>query len=393
MEIKVVASTKENYQATKDEFDSIAGHGAGVCYLAGTAEQLFAEPPEKTARRVALIKDSGHHSPFDHSFITLELVDIPKIIAMALNNERDYTTNEKSARYTKMFLSDVAGDEQEYYNKWLDIFQKEIKEQCQKKSPLWFTDKRVLKLAQENARYLTSVFTPTTMLYTISYRQFNVLYSLFQKEIKRLENTKDPFFARFRDELQILTEKWSTLPYVEKALLKNNKNRSLSLFRKESVKKYFGDVYSLAYKGSFAQYAQAHRHRTLTNNITMLKKPEFYVPPILKKKPELVEEWKKDCLALSTNYPQGMLVMISERGNFEDYLLKVNERNCAQAQLEIDNQTTAITNEMYKAYKKQGDKEKVEILEPHLKGSRCTAGYKCESPCGFRDGITGERIV
>ena len=57
------------------------------------------EPIEKTRKREGMIKASGHHSPFDHVNIMLELDQIPKIIAMYLNNEKMYTTSEKSARY------------------------------------------------------------------------------------------------------------------------------------------------------------------------------------------------------------------------------------------------------------------------------------------------------
>ena len=395
MEIKIINGTKEGYTPTKGEMDSIAGHSAGVCYLADTMETLLGESKEKTERRTMLIKGSGHHSPFDHSYITLQIKDVPKIVAMVLNNEAMYTTSEKSARYTKMVLTEK---EQALYDKWCKVFENEMKERLKQTSPNWFTDKKILKLAQENARYLTSVFTPTTMVYTISYRQFNVLYSLISKEIPYLRGSVDKFSDRLADELDKFAQTMKEIKdangrsLLDEALLKNPKGRKLSLFKDRPVEKVFGDVYSTAYKGSFAQYAQEQRHRTLTHNITMLEKPEFYVPPILKAKPELVNEWIKDCFALADNFPQAMLVMISERGTFENFIQKVNERSCAQAQLEINQQTTATTNEMYNALKGK-DAEKEEILEKYLNGSRCTAGYKCSNPCGFKDGITGERIV
>ena len=231
MDIKIVASTKENYQGTKAEFDSIAGHGAGVCYLADTMETLMNEPEEKTARRVGLIKSSGHHSPFDHSFITLQIRDVPKIVAMALNNERFYTTNEKSARYTKMVLTP---EEQAYYDKWLDIFQIEMRERCQPEDPEWYNDKRILKLAQENARYLTSVFTPTTMLYTVSYRQFNITYMLVSDEAVRLSGKSDAFSQRLSKEFGNFAEMMADLKdpngvsYLDEGLLQNPKHRRLS---------------------------------------------------------------------------------------------------------------------------------------------------------------------
>ena len=48
---------------------------------------------------------------------------------------------------------------------------------------------------------------------------------------------------------------------------------------------------------------------------------------------------------------------------------------------------------LLKIGKEQNDTEKAETLKPHLRGSRCLAGYKCSSPCAFKDGITGERIA
>ena len=47
-----------------------------------------------------------------------------KILAMIINNEKDYSTSEKSARYTKMKLS---LKEQEIYDKWMSIFYNRIK--------------------------------------------------------------------------------------------------------------------------------------------------------------------------------------------------------------------------------------------------------------------------
>ena len=95
----------QTYTATtKEEFETFSGHAAGVCYMKGTFEKLVNEKPEKTASRVAMVKNGGHHSVFDHDFINLELEDIPKALAMVINNEHFYNTSEKSARYTKMAL-------------------------------------------------------------------------------------------------------------------------------------------------------------------------------------------------------------------------------------------------------------------------------------------------
>ena len=168
MKITVIASTKPNYVATKEELENFSGHAAGVCYMPDTFETLMNEPKEKTDRRIIQTKSGGHHSVYDHENISFQLEGVPKLLAMLLNNEKMYTTSEKSARYTKMELSEK---EQTLFNKWLEVFKNKIKDLYQAKYPNFFTDKRIEKLALENARYLNSIFTPTFLVYTCSYRQ------------------------------------------------------------------------------------------------------------------------------------------------------------------------------------------------------------------------------
>jgi thymidylate synthase ThyX len=126
MKISVIASTKENYTATKEEFDRLSGHSAGVCYMPNNFDTLFNEPEEKTMKRCNNTKLSQHHSVFGHPYISLSLEDIPKGLAMVLNNEGIYNTSEKSARYTKMSLNP---EEQKLYDKWLDIYKNLIREE------------------------------------------------------------------------------------------------------------------------------------------------------------------------------------------------------------------------------------------------------------------------
>lgn len=303
-----------------------------------------------------------------------------------------YTTSEKSARYKKMALPK---EEQEMYDKWLEIFKSQIRNTYQEKYPNFFTETKIEKLAQENARYLTSVFTPTSMIYSASYRQFNNLIAFMNKEIENLENYHDVFSKRLKKEMTNMLTKFLALPYYDNQLADNRKNRQFSLLKHNAtpIVKYFGDVYCLAYEGSFAQLAQAQRHRTIQYKMELPKKPKFYVPPILKSEPNLVDEWIQDCNKLAKHYPQGMLVNITEMGNLDNFILKLKERNCTQAQLEIDNQTTATKNEMYKTLV-ESKHPRAEDLKPYMNGSRCSfPDYKCEQPCGFKDGITGERII
>ena len=422
MEIKVFAGTKLGYIPTKEELDKIGGLTAGVCYLPDTIDTLFMESEEKTKKREAMIKQSGHKSPFDHATINLEINNIPKIVAMILNNEQMYTTSEKSARYKRMELTD---GEKQIYEKWLQEFEKVIKlyRDKEKGSEVWLTDTKIKKLAQENARYLTSVFTPTSMVYSMSYRQLNIIYRKIEKEIDYLEGKGDTFSKRLRSELIDFNKQIFKLGYIDDKLSQDDKNYVLKLFNRKSpvFKEQFGPCYTLVYNASFAQIAQAQRHRTIDYAIAMgdnsliqenLKRIElgkedfgllypymldmgydlFYVPPILKKY-GLEMQWYKDCLKLAGDIPQGMMVPVIERGTYENFITKLKERNCSCAQLEIDNQTTMSKKKMYDNLK-VSNPELAEELEPYMKGSRCTfPDYECPSPCGFKKGVTGERII
>ena len=392
MEVKVFAGTKLGYVPKKEELDKIGGLTAGICYLPDTIETLFDEDEEKTKRREQNVKMSGHKSPFDHSFISLELVDVPKILAMVLNDEQMYTTSEKSARYKRMALPE---EENVVYEKWLDIFEGLIKLE-QSKAPSWFTDVKIKKLAQENARYLTSVFTPTSMAYTVSYRQLNIIYRKIAKEIDLFEDAEDTFSVKLRPVLIEFNKQLENLGYIDEKLSLDDKNFALKLFNRSDRKvvEQFGECYTLQYNGSFAQLAQAHRHRTIDYSIKMeeFSANSFFVPPILKGT-EFEAMWLADCENLKENFPQGMLVPIVEGRTFENFILKTKERKCSCAQLEIDKQTTDSGNKMFR-HLLSSNLPLAEELEPYLRGSRCTvSGYKCPTPCGYKDGITGERII
>ena len=175
MKISILAQTDfiQKSPTLKEEFDNLSGKAAGICYLPADLNTLLNEPDEKTKARINQTKNSKHLSVYDHASVSLYLEDIPKALAMVLNNEKMYNTSEKSARYTKMVLKE---EEKELYNKWLNKFKELITAKYQGKYPKFFTNSKIEKLAQENARYLISVFTPTSMLYTVQYGQLNRVY-------------------------------------------------------------------------------------------------------------------------------------------------------------------------------------------------------------------------
>ena len=371
MEIKVIASTKVGYVMPKDEAVDFSGKSAGICYLPDTVETLFAEAPEKTQRRADGNIKSGHHSVFGHPTYNLSLEGIPKILAMILNNEKIYNTSEKSARYTHM---EPSPQEKELYEKWIEIFKEQILIQYPK-----FEDKRALKLAQENARYLISVFTPATVMeYTVNFGQLNYIINWAKDYIKNAE--ENTFSIKLKETFK---EFLAAMPDLEiEGLDSRNKNRNFSLFAKRKNRnEEFGENYSVTYLASFAQLAQAQRHRTLSYEITLLDEPKYYVPPIIAGT-NLEKEWLKDISSLKEFFPQGMLVQVNERGTIENFVLKCMERLCGFSQLEIMQETKNIMNKYLEATKDKP--ELYQYLLPYSRGARCTfPGWKCDSPCVF----------
>ena len=190
MKIQVIASTKVGYSLPKEDAINFSGKSAGICYLPDTLETLFSESLEKTLKRANGNIASGHHSVFGHPTYNLTLEGIPKILAMILNNEQMYNTSEKSARYTHM---EPSPEEKELYEKWIEIYYNRIKEVYPN-----FPDKRIYKLAQENARYLISVFTPATVMeYTVNFCQLNYIINWAREYIESYKN--DEFSLKFKE--------------------------------------------------------------------------------------------------------------------------------------------------------------------------------------------------
>lgn len=371
MKIKVIASTKVGNVLTKEEALDFSGKSAGICYLPDTLETLFSEPAEKTERRVNGNLKSGHHSVFGHATYNLSLEGIPKIIAMILNNEKIYNTSEKSARYTKMEPSE---EEKALYEKWIELYKEVISKEYST-----FDEKKVQKLAQENARYLISVFTPATIMeYTVSFQQLNFIISWFEDYIEKEPDTS--FSKKLKQAMKEFLDELPDLKVEE--LNPRIKGKPLSLFASRERKEEFGENYCTTYLASFAQLAQAQRHRTLYYELSLLEKPQFYVPPIIKGT-ELEKEWLKDISSLEEFYPQGMLVKVNERGTWENFVLKCTERLCGAAQLEIMEQTKLILDKYIEKTKSDNAEIHNELLK-YSKGARCTfPGWKCTAPCIF----------
>lgn len=391
----------EKGEFKKDEAMKLSGLYAGMCYDKEGLDHLMQEPEFKTINRVNNNKVNAHHSVFDHVNVNLWLQNIPKILAMVLNNEHQYNTSEKSARYTPVIVEDdsiITGEEERLYNKWMEIFKIRINEQYGETFERMYGEKgknsKIVKLAQENARYLVTVFMPTQMIYSVPVAQINRIAAWCKKYIKTAD-MNDYFESNLALSMQELVDEFERLNLLDPGLMKNEKDRSFSLFGSDldKVEEHFGDAYSTTYKGTFAQYAQAHRHRTLNYQLEILDDKEYFIPPIIEDDPMLVDEWLRDMKVVRDVYPQGEMVLISEMGTYDNFILKCQERLCAAAQLEIMRQTRETLLKYEEALKANGH-YKAEDIKKYTRGARCTfPNFSCPSNCGFKEGINLSRKI
>ena len=380
MNIEILASTKQGYQPDLREQEIFSGKMAGICYMKGDFEKINSEKIEDTDKRIARTLTGGHHSVYDHSKITFYFENTPKLFAMLLNNEKMYTTSEKSARYTEMKLE---GLEEELFNKWKEKLIPIITEKYGHLK--YFSAFRIDKLANENARYFTSVMTPTCFAHTISLRQLNYYVAWMQG----FRNETNPLYQMLIPTADEFCSKIEAMGLLDPQLMNDGKGRSFSLIGKRVREEQFGENYSVNYHGSFAMLAQAQRHRTLDYEITPTdERPKFFVPQFLV--PELADEWLEDMHRVAEIVPQGQLLYINERGTYENLILKAKERLCTSAQLEVMQNTNDTikkiivnTNNIYVRH----DLKKIVNI------ARCGSGFKCEQPCMFKQGIDLTRDI
>lgn len=401
-EVKVVARTYEvadgeTPEKLNTDLTLLSGKAAGVCYMPDDYFEDGVQNVEKALTRAAGNSKSGHHSVYDHGHITF-VIKTNKMMCMILNSLGVYATSEKSARYTKMQPETEL--ELQLYEKWRSKIQTLIlskypdtdddilsKRLCKKMgiedskavingSCYHIKDAEYLeaelnelkksetlpsfKLAQENARYMISVFTPTTIEYTISFRQAFLTIDYMYKLAANLDNASDTFskkllpyinefvreFEKVIGEIKLHDNKNQNFRFLEAQhigeLIKDNKpGMTFVPFtdleqRLQPKKENISDSYTLVYEGSLAMLAQAQRHRTLRYTMCLQEPGErgYYIPEIVKYA-GLSEEWLKDIESVSYCIPQGTMVRITEQGLFEDFALKCKERLCGRAQLEV----------------------------------------------------------
>ena len=365
-----------------EDLKRFAGAEAGICYMSKPYFDSYVSDELKALNRFSTVASTGHHSVAGHSQVAVLFEGIPKIIAMYLNNLGCYETSEKSGRYTVMTgNSDL---EMEIYHKWC----RKLNDRIKGYYGTFIDEKTVDKLAKENARYHLSIFTPTTMGYTTSIRQWNYIIDWCEKFIET-ETPYNYFFTELKKYIMELGKCIKDVLYVEE--LRDIKGRfglDMIEFNKMSLeekKENFvkGKLYTYHYKGTFAQYAQAHRHRSLFYKIIFDgKSKEFYVPPIIRGT-ELENEWLEDMESLSYIIPTGTLIDIEEFGEVKKFFLKSMERNCGRAQLEIMQQNLDTADFIYRNKDKLSNSVREDIEKYYIKGKVKMKGQmlRCKEPC------------
>jgi len=387
IEIRILPHTflLEDGTFNKEEALLHSGRIGGICYSLDGYEKLKDEPIKTTQKRVKMTLELGHHSVYDHIYINFDIRKIPKILAMILNNEKQYNTSERSFRYTPILQADGVSDyEKELYQKWFEILKEKITE---RHGDVWKKNK-IEKVAQEKARSFLTVFLPTAFIYSTTIRQINYLVAMMKKYIEE-ESNKNNFTKRLGTSMQEFIDEITKLNVLDDALLLNEKQRKLAFFNEniEERQEYFGDVYSTSYKISYDCFADSQRHRTISYEMKRPMKTEYYIPPLIEKDKKLAEEWIKDIQTVADLFPIGELVLVNERGTYENFILKTKDRLCSAVQLDVMKQTKATLTKYTQGLEKNNHPLKDDIKN-YTKGARCTfPDYKCAAHCHFKEGI------
>lgn len=372
MNISILAVTSENFQDNyMQELLTFSGKNAGICYMKDQYFGTSVSDPEKATKRFDRIIPTGHHSIADHPHITLLFENIPKMTAMVLNSLGFYTTSEKSGRYTDMAAE---GKNKELYDKWYEKFYTLINQvypDMDKQADGTEDDSLRKKLAKENARYMLSVFTPsTTMSYTTSIRQLSYIVDKCMMYLQSAQDVSDENSFNYKlkvcisDLLKALTDIGCCPDMIH-----DNKGRQFNFLANQvgyqiySAQESFSEAYLIKYKCSFADLAQEQRHRTIdyfmccddnTIALNVDKPTEFYLPEIIEYYyPDYITEWYNDLASIRDTYPIAMRVDVVETGLISNFMMKCDERLCGRVQLEtmrnISNNLLRFERNLYKS--------------------------------------------
>ena len=420
----------DQYEALKD-----VGVRAALCFKETVNNEAISPSNIRSSESDAILINRGlstiysdHTTPSEHQNITLELTGIPKILCMILNNEKQYTADERSLRYTEVEPNEYITEREKFlYDKWLVKLENTIWNEYkdfyvhQSKDNETRARKAVHKIAQENARYMISVFMPTSISYTVPWIQINKIMVYMKriidnpmneleemliphlKEFIRLCNEKNVCITKnsiyevankneaVRDKLYKVHPEIKGYKNNDEFIYKNNKNIDLSLF---AYRNKFSAInsdneygYTISYNNfeSWACLAQEHRHRTLDCEMQIPDKFYSYIPPIFRCNYEYVNEWILNINSVKDIFPQGQMVKVNRISSLKNIIKFVSqERSCTRAQLEIERTyKDHIIPTVYRELENKHEKELVKTLKPYVNKLRCQyPDYHCPTPCG-----------
>ncbi len=397
--VKPFLQPNEVRPLTRDDVTSYCGKALGMCYEQDNFDQIMNEPAEVSTKRAMGCIKSGHHSGFEHAKYTFVIEGLPKMLAMVLNNQRKYATSEKSGRYTVLDVKDEV--EIALRKKWQDRFYEILHAKYYDDFYKFYTrptrtsektkelaETAIKKKAQENSRLITSVFAPTKMLYSVDIRQLSYLRFEMKKFFEEAPGT--PYYETLKEWMQEFIDETETYGMEEVGLNPAAKGVRLPLFAEPSEEEY-GVNYSMTDMVTFATYAQNQRHRTVKCTMQIPETPIYFVPEFIKDNPEYVEEWLADMKSRTTDsdFPQGMMVIMNEKGDYQDFIQKTYERLCGQAQWEI----MSVTKAQLERYLANTTSPEVKAALQKINcGARCMYGFKCTNPCvfGAKNALTRE---
>ena len=471
--VKIIAYSKEvdeqntNAETISTELKVLSGKAAGICYMPDNyleSDNGF-DDADKAIKRAMSTAERGHHSIFDHGYISY-MIRTSKMMAIVLNSLGVYATSEKSARYTAMKAN--TSEEQEKYDKWKNKLQSLILDKIpsiddkilrtrlikalkndDRTSHINFTtidmdvkagcaiygieyesikpvvgelmdniklsdDLPSYKLAQENARYMLSVFTPTVLQYSMSYRQTALVVDYLRRFWEENKDNTSSFYRQIAEEAYELSRQFED-QFIEFPI-HDTKNQCIRLMPdthntgKFNKRDSLGDAYTINYMASFAALAQEIRHRTIRYSFVLSSanhvEMKYFVPAIVKES-GLTDEWLEDIKSLEKFTPQGTIVDCTEQGLVEDFALKCKERCCSRAQLEVA-QITKETLEKFgtavytnTANMCESNKDLIKSMTSYnsITGTitakpRCRFGdFKCTDTCTFGANKCFDRLV
>lgn len=401
MRATVISTSSElvdpNYISNMESF---SGKMAGICYMKDTYFNSYVSDSSKSKDRFDRVISTGHHSISDHCFITVLFEDMPKMTAMILNSIGFYNTSEKSGRYTIM-KSD--GVNKKLYDKWFEIFFKLIADNDPLMDSITGSETLRKKLAQENARYMLSMFdNAVTMGYTTSLRMWSyvVCWCRDYLETAKQHTHFDKKVWKCVNDLYLILI--ANKCYSDKIV--DNKGRKFNFLAKQvqfpiwDANTSYGDSYLLKYKTSFANLAQEQRHRTLDyymvfDGSTPL---EFYTPKLLTlaDNKQYATMWREDLISIADSFPIATLVDVVETGFITNFLMKCDERLCGRTMLEtMEN----VRNNLYR-FMRHWNKSPfmIEQLKRHMRDGnvimKC-GNIKCQEPCRWGPRLAQTRNI